>query len=777
MFNHLCTSNPNADPRVSFAYLVGGRSVCSAVFQEHWCISKATLERCVALIRMGIRNVEEYTAAGKGEGRDSKKAMFIVAWVKQYASEVTEKLPDATQVLLPRQAWTSMHEEFQNDMKAAGCETSAQIASFTYFRDVFKTSPELSGIEMTRFKGNFNKCAKCISLTGRVMNALKAHDAAAHADAKVERLEHYMEARAGKVHYYGQRAASRSACAVKLTLIVDKMDSAKNHIPWFSNGRKPKDVDALLSDVLKLHITGVIIHGRPDARYIFYSYPHLPGNANLNIECVRRALLHYLRDKPFRPKLYFQFDNASDNINYAILCLLGELVRDGYIAQAELCMMLVGHTHEDIDAMFRFIADALRKQGLVRTIDEFVAATKNTFRDQSIHVEHVAAVHDVTAWLKPHHATFEKFKGKRYIVIAKRESDGLPVLWYKPSPSHAHLYPSKKDPVTGMPLFHLAADGEKVYETCMEGIEIFEVGFVPSGTPPIQPLFSDRLDPAAVYNTTKQIMDAHPELFEEVQSWWAAWKDAVPRTAAEAVAAHPMKWEWPSKSENWAPARFEGLRQEYAETMTYVNQVANTSHTAQAAAQTVQEEKPSPAIPAGCLVITQSPAGDAWGLPFWLGETCTAVSESAKEFDVEWYACFKGGYNCTDVTKSWRKICCGAGARPDGSARYHPYDNKCRAGGRPSNGHGPMRAKISRDTVALYDAKLTDGHQILCGLPCLEPIIDTHSHISPSPPLCARQEQSFAYRAGKAPPCAKSQRWHSEVLGSAATERPFESRS
>jgi hypothetical protein len=234
-----------------------------------------------------------YTAAGKGEGRDSKKAMFIVAWVKQYASEVTEKLPDATQVLLPRQAWTSMHEEFQNDMKAAGCETSAQIASFTYFRDVFKTSPELSGIEMTRFKGNFNKCAKCISLTGRVMNALKAHDAAAHADAKVERLEHYMEARAGKVHYYGQRAASRSACAVKLTLIVDKMDSAKNHIPWFSNGRKPKDVDALLSDVLKLHITGVIIHGRPDARYIFYSYPHLPGNANLNIECVRRALLHY----------------------------------------------------------------------------------------------------------------------------------------------------------------------------------------------------------------------------------------------------------------------------------------------------------------------------------------------------------------------------------------------------------------------------------------------------------------------------------------------------
>lgn len=52
-------------------------------------------------------------------------------------------------------------------------------------------------------------------------------------------------------------------------------------------------------------------------------------------------------------------------------------------------MMLPGHTHEDIDAMFRFVADSLRSKGLVRTIDEFVEATEHAFREQKVFVEQV----------------------------------------------------------------------------------------------------------------------------------------------------------------------------------------------------------------------------------------------------------------------------------------------------------------------------------------------------------------------------------------------------
>lgn len=128
-------------------------------------------------------------------------------------------------------------------------------------------------------------------------------------------------------------AQARSPRSLKITLIVDKMDSAKNHVPWFSNGRKPKDIDTLLKGVLKLHVTGVIIHGNPDKRFIFWSLPWMPGNANLNVECIRRALVHYLSGLAFRPKLYFQFDNASDNKNFTMLCLAAWLVHNSYVSQ------------------------------------------------------------------------------------------------------------------------------------------------------------------------------------------------------------------------------------------------------------------------------------------------------------------------------------------------------------------------------------------------------------------------------------------------------------
>lgn len=189
---------------------------------------------------------------------------------------------------------------------------------------------------MTTYKRNFSKCSECVELTGAVTNALKGHNAEDLEKAKAERLAHYMLARSDKIHYWKQRWEARSPVACKLTLIIDKMDSAKNYIPWFSSGRMPKDVDALLKkekEALKLHATGVIIHGQPDARYLFWSLPFMPGNANLNLECLRLALLHHLRGFTFRPMLYIQFDNASDNKCYTSLGLFAWLVLQGYVSR------------------------------------------------------------------------------------------------------------------------------------------------------------------------------------------------------------------------------------------------------------------------------------------------------------------------------------------------------------------------------------------------------------------------------------------------------------
>ena len=103
--------------------------------------------------------------------------------------------------------------------------------------------------------------------------------------------------------------------------------------------------------LLVMHIVGVIIHGSPDRRYFFLAYPHLAGDSNLNIECIRRALVLYYEELGtcLRPNLYVQVDNASDNKSRFVFGTLAWMVLKDLVRQVEVVMLPVGHTHEDID--------------------------------------------------------------------------------------------------------------------------------------------------------------------------------------------------------------------------------------------------------------------------------------------------------------------------------------------------------------------------------------------------------------------------------------------
>merc|ERR1719223_844653 len=100
------------------------------------------------------------------------------------------------------------------------------------------------------------------------MAAIKRHDSELLAILKSERLNHVGQSRADRLHYYANRMEGRSPVGFKITLICDKMDGSKNYIPTFR--RFPKDIDEKIKkNRLKLHIVGVIIHGKPDRRYFF----------------------------------------------------------------------------------------------------------------------------------------------------------------------------------------------------------------------------------------------------------------------------------------------------------------------------------------------------------------------------------------------------------------------------------------------------------------------------------------------------------------------------
>jgi hypothetical protein len=69
--------------------------------------------------------------------------------------------------------------------------------------------------------------------------------------------------------------------------------------------------------------------------------------------------------KPRPAHLWIQADNCGgDNKNHAVLAFCGFLVGRGVFKTAQLNHLVVGHTHEDIDAFFAVISRLLKSKSL-----------------------------------------------------------------------------------------------------------------------------------------------------------------------------------------------------------------------------------------------------------------------------------------------------------------------------------------------------------------------------------------------------------------------------
>ena len=514
------------------------------------------------------------------------------------------------------------------------------------------------------------------------------------------------------------------------------MDSAKNWVPYFATGRKPKDIDTLLGNVLQLHVCGVIIHGRPNGKYLFWALPNLKGNANLNLETIRRALNHYLRNATFRPKLHIQFDGASDNLNLTFLAwaewlcskvhsVTSPQTLKGRISKADLVMLPLGHTHDDIDAFWRFVADAHRARGVIRTIDEFESAARTCLQEE-VYVEQISWVYDYQEWFKPHlNASMKGIrsvqtetqarqgdntdKGVRYFTMTPREVDGRPAMWYKKGPSHADLYPSKKDPATRMPLRD--PDTGSI-STCSEGIEI--LSSTPTGSPPVQPFSPDRMDVDALYATVHEIMTLHPHTFpESIRTWWETWKTTVLTEADAAFAACPDPHVWPVAAGDVPVAPVAELQKEYAEAILYRNVGGSKTAFKTKDREAARREAVVRDVSLHEVLAVCPPKEELeWCTPFWLASSTAETPAQATELPIQWLACFQSGNVCTDVERSWHPVCCGYEDRPSGR-KYHKLTKKCMRGSQPIRGHGPMLEVIERDSVVLFNVTLSKQHRII----------------------------------------------------------------
>ena len=166
---------------------------------------------------------------------------------------------------------------------------------------------------------------------------------------------------------------------------------------------KTKHLDGFIK--LLVSMTRMLAHGHGDVRYAHYGLDLYPYDANYIVGSIAKllrdlelppksttrqlfvnlrsiplyeALLHGAKvcesslpppleppipATPLPPNLNVQMDNAtSDNKNQFVFCFWSLLVANRIFREVYMNFMIVGHTHDDIDVLFKRWSMALKKE-------------------------------------------------------------------------------------------------------------------------------------------------------------------------------------------------------------------------------------------------------------------------------------------------------------------------------------------------------------------------------------------------------------------------------
>ena len=211
-------------------------------------------------------------------------------------------------------------------------------------------------------------------------------------DVGQKRLDMYIAGqRAHREHYYANRFLSEKEPEKCVTIIHDKMDHSKTSSPHFSH--KSKYMDSFMK--LPISVIRMIVHGHGDVCYAHYGLDISPNDSNHTMDSIakllrdlellpkhsscelflgsRTALLfsallagvemctsslppqvvEEVPAKPLPPVLNLQLDNASrDNKNRFVIAFYSLLTYHGVFQEVYINFLIVGHTHNDIDALF-----------------------------------------------------------------------------------------------------------------------------------------------------------------------------------------------------------------------------------------------------------------------------------------------------------------------------------------------------------------------------------------------------------------------------------------
>ena len=237
---------------------------------------------------------------------------------------------------------------------------------------------------------NFARCGDCDDL--KRMRSTYTRDSGAY-DVCQKRLDMHIAGQ--RVHselYYANLFLLEKEPKKCVTIIHDKMDHLKTSSLHFSH--KSKHMDSFMK--LPISVTGMIAHGHGDVRYVHYGLDIFPTDSNHTMGSIAKLLRdlklplkHSLQElflgsgsaslfiallagigmctsslpplqaienvptKPLLPVMNLQVDNATgDNKNRFVFAFCSLLTYHGVFQDVYINFLIVGHMHNDIDALF-----------------------------------------------------------------------------------------------------------------------------------------------------------------------------------------------------------------------------------------------------------------------------------------------------------------------------------------------------------------------------------------------------------------------------------------
>ena len=189
----------------------------------------------------------------------------------------------------------------------------------------------------------------------------------------------------------------RTSGGQSLGFSIDAMDLNKTQLPVCHS--QAKTLSKLYR--IKQKLTGVEVYGKPGL-LLFRTLADVPTGANLTSTIISRLFSLGLADHA--EEIYVQWDGSSDNVNYTNIFFLAWLLlsaeRSGWpLRRVYLLRMVVGHTHNRLDAMFALLSKALfgnHSRGASRrdvlSFSEFKSLCEKVYHASLSHFEDIEGV-------------------------------------------------------------------------------------------------------------------------------------------------------------------------------------------------------------------------------------------------------------------------------------------------------------------------------------------------------------------------------------------------